>query len=96
MDICVCILIETVLMMGHKICFYEEIWVIIPKLSLLLLIWSTVYGYMCMHVNVCLLRAVKERRLICIQTGYTSYFMKKDVYYRRVVKETSAPWTVPS
>ena len=28
-------------MMGHKTCFYEEIWVIIPKLSLLpLLIWS--------------------------------------------------------
>ena len=31
-------------MMGHKICFVEEIWVIIPKLSLLLLfIWSTAY-----------------------------------------------------
>ena len=29
-------------MMGHKICFHEEIWLIIPKLSLLpLLIWST-------------------------------------------------------
>ena len=29
-------------MMGHKICFYEEIWIIIPKSSsLLLLIWST-------------------------------------------------------
>ena len=28
-------------MMGHKICFSEEIWIIIPKLSLLLLlIWS--------------------------------------------------------
>ena len=28
-------------MMGHKICFSEEIWPIIPKLSLLLLlIWS--------------------------------------------------------
>ena len=25
-------------MMGHKICFYEEIWLIIPKLSLLLLL----------------------------------------------------------
>ena len=25
---------EMVLMMGHKICFYEEIWLIIPKLSL--------------------------------------------------------------
>ena len=37
---------EMVLMMGHKIRFYEEIWLIIPKLSLLpLLIWSTdVYG----------------------------------------------------
>ena len=33
---------ETVLKMGHKICFYGEIWLIIPKLSLLsLLIWST-------------------------------------------------------
>ena len=32
---------ETVLMMGHKIRFYEEIWIIIYKLSLLLLlIWS--------------------------------------------------------
>ena len=30
-------------MMGHKICFSEEIWIIIPKLSLLLLlIWSPV------------------------------------------------------
>ena len=29
-------------MMGHKICFYGEIWLFIPKLSLLpLLIWST-------------------------------------------------------
>ena len=33
---------ETVLMMGHKICFYGEIWPIILKLSMLpLLIWST-------------------------------------------------------
>ena len=33
---------ETVLMMGHKICFYGELWLLIPKLSLLpLLIWST-------------------------------------------------------
>ena len=31
-----------VLMMGYKICFNREIWIIIPKLSLLpLLIWST-------------------------------------------------------
>ena len=29
-------------MMGHKICFYGEMWLIIPKLSLMpLLIWST-------------------------------------------------------
>ena len=29
-------------MIGHKICFYGEMWLIIPKLSLLpLLIWST-------------------------------------------------------
>ena len=29
-------------MMGHKICFKGEIWLIIPKLSLLpLLIWTT-------------------------------------------------------
>ena len=29
-------------MMGHKICFYREMWLIIPKLSPLpLLIWST-------------------------------------------------------
>ena len=33
---------EMILMMCHKICFYEEIWLIIPKLSVLpLLIWST-------------------------------------------------------
>ena len=34
-------------MMGHNICFYEEILLIIPNLSLLsLLIWSTVqYGH---------------------------------------------------
>ena len=35
---------ETVLMRGHKRCFYGEIWKIIPKLFLLpLLIWSTVH-----------------------------------------------------
>ena len=29
-------------MMGHKVCFYGELWLIIPKLSLLSpLIWST-------------------------------------------------------
>ena len=29
-------------MMGHKTCFHGEIWLIIPKLSLLpLLIWSS-------------------------------------------------------
>ena len=33
---------ETFLMMDNKICFHEEIWLIIPKSSLLpLLIWST-------------------------------------------------------
>ena len=32
-------------MMGHKICFYEEILIIIPKFSfLLLLIWSPDLG----------------------------------------------------
>ena len=32
-------------MMGHKICFYVELLLIIPKLSLLpLLIWSTAIG----------------------------------------------------
>ena len=30
-------LLETVLLIGPKICFDEEIWIIIPKLSLLLL-----------------------------------------------------------
>ena len=34
---------KTDLMMAHKICFSEEIWIIITKLSLLLLlIWSPV------------------------------------------------------
>ena len=29
-------------MVGHKICFYREMWLIIPKLSLLfLLTWSS-------------------------------------------------------
>ena len=33
-------------MMGHKICLNKEIWLIIPKLSLLpLLIWSTVVHF---------------------------------------------------
>ena len=33
------------LMVGHKICFYGEIWLIIPKLFVVyLLIWSTVIG----------------------------------------------------
>ena len=32
-------------MVGHKICFYGEIWLIIPKLFLLpFLIWSTAIG----------------------------------------------------
>ena len=35
-------LVETVLIMGHKICFYREKGLIIPKLSLLSIpIWST-------------------------------------------------------
>ena len=35
-------------MMGHKICFSEDIWPIIPKLSLLLLlIWSPVKYKIC-------------------------------------------------
>ena len=39
-------------MMGHKICFYEEIWIIIPKLSLLLLlIWTTEY-YLCQELEM--------------------------------------------
>ena len=43
---------ETVLMMGHKICFYGDIWQIIPKLSLLpLLIWSTDRGKGCKLAN---------------------------------------------
>ena len=33
---------ETVLMVGHKKCFYGEMWLIIPELSMLLfLIWSS-------------------------------------------------------
>ena len=39
---------ETIIMMGHKMCFYGEIWIIISKLILLpLLIWITgiVKGY---------------------------------------------------
>ena len=41
-------------MMGHKICFYEEICIIIPILSLLLLlIWSTDYvnNIRCLNKN---------------------------------------------
>ena len=34
-------LFKTVLMVDHRICFYGEIWLIIPKLSLFLLIWSS-------------------------------------------------------
>ena len=45
---------ETVLiMMGHKIRFYGEIWLIIPKLSLLpLLYWSTDYRIAAISHNV--------------------------------------------
>ena len=47
-----CRLIEMVLIMGHKICFYGEIRLIIPKFSLLpLLIWST-DDSMFVHGNV--------------------------------------------
>ena len=50
-------------MMGHKICFYGEILLIIPKLSLLLLlIWSTVFSFLSRDVVVigcnCLLQFV--------------------------------------
>ena len=35
-------------MVGHKICFYGEMWLIIPELSLLLLlIWSSVPCHSC-------------------------------------------------
>ena len=34
-------------MVDHKICFYEEIWPIIPKLSLIpFLIWSSVCDFL--------------------------------------------------
>ena len=37
---------ETVLMMSHKMCFNEEIWLTVSKLSLLpLLIWSSGNDY---------------------------------------------------
>ena len=39
-------------MMGHKIGFYREIWIIIPKLSLLpLLIWSTAEVFSIFHLS---------------------------------------------
>ena len=48
-------------MMGHKVCFYGEIWQIIPKLSLLpLLIWSTVQDIgscLYMYMTLCILKA---------------------------------------
>ena len=37
-------LIRTVSMMGHKICFYGKIWIIIPKLSLLVG-WLIDFGF---------------------------------------------------
>ena len=45
---------KTVLMMGHKICFYGEIWLIIPKLLMLPLpIWSSATYFVYQWCKVC-------------------------------------------
>ena len=57
---------ETVLMMGHKIRFNEEMWIIIPKLSLLpILIWSAALICCC---NYQFLEC--ERKLVYNFSGY--------------------------
>ena len=55
------------LMMFHKICFHGEIWLIIPKLSLLpLLIWSTISKSVFPHCSlVYALACYRSRWLMC-------------------------------
>ena len=74
-------LVETVLMRGHNICFHEEIWIIIPKLSLLpLLIWTTDGSDT--QSNDSLLRTVqspKKEGILKIIQFYFSYFSIKNM-----------------
>ena len=74
-------------MMGHKICFYGEIWRIIPKLSLLpLLIWSTgkkildfmisgsLFGHLILvQMNMCF--TDKKENL------FQNYYERKNLYH---------------
>ena len=61
---------ETVVMMGHKICFYGELWLLIPKLSLLpLLIWSTDHIYQMVPKSSIFMIGVassKNTRFLCV------------------------------
>ena len=51
---------ETVLVTGHKICFYGEMWIIIPKLfQLPLLIWSTILFVAVLWIESLMLEAVR-------------------------------------
>ena len=39
-------MVDKLSMVGHKICFYRQLWIIIPKLSLLpILMWSIELNY---------------------------------------------------
>ena len=65
-DIC---LDEMVLMMGHKICFNTEIWLIIPKLALLpLLIWRA-ENY-CINLDGCCSCSISRMLKFCIKMLY--------------------------
>ena len=71
---------EMVLMMSHKICFYGEIWLIIPKLSVTLHIWSTVTLLFekRQRVFIRIIRAFKRinrvNRNICISSSFGQFF----------------------
>ena len=57
--------------MGHKICFYAEIWLIITELSLLpLLIWSTVASGNKLEGDM--------RDIVSLQAQTSSYFQLRE------------------
>ena len=55
-------------MMGHNICFCRELWLIIPKLSLLpFLIWSTEGSVL--HISPCCLSTVSVIPGVLVSSG---------------------------
>ena len=67
---------KTFLMMGHQICLYGEIWLIIPKISLLPLLINLLQCKSICYIllQVSLLKSVKEENKAVLMMGHKIRF----------------------